>query len=43
MNRRDFIKTSAMTGTAIAVYAGFGAESVYAFYQSPGLKKYISR
>ena len=41
MNRRDFIKTSAMTGTAIAVYAGFGAESVYAFYQSPGLKKYI--
>jgi spore coat protein A, manganese oxidase len=41
MNRRDFIKTSAMTGTAIAVYAGFGAESVYAFYQSPGLQKYI--
>jgi len=41
MNRRDFIKTSAMTGTAIAVYGGFGAESVYAFYQSPGLQKYI--
>jgi len=41
MNRRDFIKTSAMTGTAIAVYAGFGAESAYAFYQSPGLQKYI--
>jgi len=41
MNRRDFIKTSAMAGTAMAAYAGFGAESVYAFYQSPGLKKYI--
>ena len=41
MNRRDFIKTSAMAGTAMAAYAGFGASSAYAFYQSPGLQKYI--
>jgi spore coat protein A, manganese oxidase len=41
MNRRDFIKTSAVAGTAIAMYAGFGSERAYAFYQSPGLQKYI--
>src|SRR5215472_8953462 len=41
MNRRDFIKTSAAAGTAMAVYAGFAPELAYAFYQSPGLQKFI--
>jgi spore coat protein A len=37
MNRRDFIKTSAMAGAAAALYGGFGPARAWAFYQSSGL------
>jgi len=41
MNRRDFVKTGAMVGTNVALYGFVGAQRAYAFYQSPGLRKYI--
>jgi spore coat protein A len=37
MNRRDFIKTTAMVGAGVALYGAFGAERAHAFYQSSGL------
>jgi spore coat protein A len=37
MNRRNFLKTTAMTGAAVAMYGAFGGQRAYAFYQSSGL------
>ena len=40
-NRREFIKTTAMAGAAVGLYGAFGSELAYAFYQGPGLPKFI--
>jgi spore coat protein A len=37
MDRREFIKTTAMTGAALGLYGMLGPEHAYAFYQSSGL------
>jgi spore coat protein A, manganese oxidase len=41
MNRRDFIKTSAMVGAGVALYGGFGSAPAWAFYQSSGLNLFL--
>ncbi len=37
MNRRDFIKTTAMVGAGVALYGLGGAENAHGFYQGSGL------
>ena len=42
LSRRQFIKGAAVIGAGLALPLKFGVRSAHAFYQSPGLEKYLN-
>ena len=41
LTRRQFLKGAAAAGVAMSLPLKFGVKEAYAFYQSPGLEKFI--